>query len=245
MVGLLTISCFTSSSTSSITQELQRTTNTALFHDAKINVIEKIAARNTPNSERFCAIAAKSNIESVSGLAKLKDIRLPIYSAEVPKFLTLSSMMFLIIYMFTIARDTKDTLIVPSCGAESIAFLKVYGVIPAASAFLMGYSYLANRVSPEQLFYLTVGPFMLFYCAFAFILYPMRHVLHPMSIPLPDNGFSFAVNLFRHWTFSLFYIVSELWGSAGIPLLFWSCANDVVRIDQVYTVFVLNYTTID
>ena len=31
----------------------------------------------------------------------------------------------------------------------------------------------------------------------------------------------------------IFVPVSELWGSAGIPLLFWSCANDIIQIDQV------------
>jgi AAA family ATP:ADP antiporter len=61
----------------------------------------------------------------------------------------------------------------------------------------------------------------------------MRHILHPLQIPVPSGGFSYAVNLLRHWTFSLYYIISELWGSAGIPLLFWSFANDVVHINQV------------
>jgi ATP:ADP antiporter, AAA family len=32
--------------------------------------------------------------------------------------------------------------------------------------------------------------------------------------------------------FSVYYIVSELWGSAGIPLLFWTCANEVTPIKQ-------------
>ena len=47
--------------------------------------------------------------------------------------------------MFSMARDTKDTLIVTNCGAEAIAFLKVYGVIPAVTAFMMFYTKLANR----------------------------------------------------------------------------------------------------
>ena len=33
--------------------------------------------------------------------------------------------------------------------------------------------------------------------------------------------------------------VSELWGSAGIPLLFWSCANDVVKLDQANRIYPL------
>ena len=34
-------------------------------------------------------------------------------------------MMFWIVFVFTMTRDTKDTLIVTNCGAEAIAFLKV------------------------------------------------------------------------------------------------------------------------
>lgn len=56
-----------------------------------------------------------------------------------------------------------------------------------------------------------------------------------MHWQVPSGGLAFPVNLLRHWTFSLYYIVSDLWGSAGIPLLFWSCANDLVSLEQVGT----------
>ena len=69
----------------------------------------------------------------------------PIYPHELVKFFSLSAMMFWIIFVFTMSRDTKDTLIVTNCGAESIAFLKVYGVIPAATAFMVLYTRMANR----------------------------------------------------------------------------------------------------
>jgi hypothetical protein len=73
----------------------------------------------------------------------------PIYPQELPLFFGLSSMMFWAIFVFTLARDTKDALIVTSCGAESIAFLKVYGVIPAATLFMILYSKLSSLLSPQ------------------------------------------------------------------------------------------------
>ena len=46
--------------------------------------------------------------------------------------------MFLCIsFNYTILRDTKDTLIVTSSGAETIPFLKVWGVVPAAIIFML------------------------------------------------------------------------------------------------------------
>lgn len=147
--------------------------------------------------------------------------------------------MFWIVFIFTMTRDTKDALIVTNCGAEAISFLKVYGVIPAATAFMVVYSRLANSFSPKSLFYITLFPFILFYVAFAFILYPARGLIHPMSLRVPDGGMAYVINLLRHWTFSLYYIVSELWGSAGVPLLFWTCANDVVKIEEAKRVYPL------
>jgi ATP:ADP antiporter, AAA family len=52
-------------------------------------------------------------------------------------------------------RDTKDTLIVTNCGAEAIAFLKVYGVVPAATLFMLWYNWLSNHVSSRALFHLV------------------------------------------------------------------------------------------
>lgn len=164
---------------------------------------------------------------------------LPVYPSELPKFLSLSMMMFWIVFVFTLTRDTKDTLVVTNCGAEAIAFLKVYGVVPSAAAFMYAYSKAANIFAPRTLFYITLAPFFIFYALFAFVLYPLRDVVHPLSIAVPSGGLKFAVNILRYWTFSLYFIVSELWGSAGIPLLFWSCANDVIKIDQAKRIYPL------
>lgn len=58
-------------------------------------------------------------------LGKVRAAVFPIENAELRKFLMMSGMMFFIIYIYTTVRDTKDTLIVSSCGAEAITFLKV------------------------------------------------------------------------------------------------------------------------
>lgn len=38
---------------------------------------------------------------------------------------------------------------------------------------------LANILSTEKLFYACIIPFIIFFGAFAFVLYPMREALHP------------------------------------------------------------------
>jgi len=64
---------------------------------------------------------------------------------------------------------------------------------------------------------------------FAFIIFPLRDKLHFLWGGEKLNG---VMSLLTYWPYSLFYIVSELWGSAGIPLLFWQCANDITDVAQ-------------
>ncbi|CBJ31945.1 conserved unknown protein [Ectocarpus siliculosus] len=153
---------------------------------------------------------------------------------ELRKFLTMSVMMFAIIYVFTMTRDTKDALVVTNCGAEAIAFLKVYAVLPAAALFMIGYNWLSNHVGSRALFHMTITPFFAFYALFAFVMYPMRGILHHSAGAMgkDEHVFSHMINMGRFWMFSLYYVVSELWGSAGVPLLFWTCANEVTPMTQ-------------
>jgi len=143
-------------------------------------------------------------------------------------------MMFMIIYIYTTVRDTKDTLVVSACGAESITFLKVYGVLPAATMFMVLYSKLSSMFSKDQLFYVTATPFFLFYGLFAFVLYPNRDLIHPEMPPavLADERLKYSLSLLYNWSFSLFYIISELWGSVGVSVLFWQMANEITPVWQ-------------
>lgn len=130
-------------------------------------------------------------------------------------------------------RDTKDTLIVTNCGAESIPFLKLYGVMPSATLFIILYSNLSNLVSKDILFYGMILGFLSFYMIFSFVLYPLRESIHVFFTDVGlESVKDSALSLLRYWSFSLYYIVSELWASMGVPLFFWSCANDVTTIQQ-------------
>lgn len=158
----------------------------------------------------------------------------PIKMSELPQFISMSTMMFLFIYVFTTVRDTKDTLVVSNCGAEAIPFLKLYGVMPTALLFIMGYSKLSQVLDKQMLFYVTLVPFFIFYGLFAFVLFPNRDVLHFNVVDETSAAGigNAAVNLMRYWSYSLYFIVSEIWASASIPLLFWQCANDVTSMSQ-------------
>lgn len=202
--------------------------NKKVININKFNKNDNEKKKITNNMHTINLIANNSNSNKLLYMKIL-----PVYPNELLKFCMLSLLLFWIIFIFTMTRDIKDSLIVTNCGAEAIAFLKVYGVIPAATLFMLLYNKLTNTYDNRKIFYIILVPFLLFYNLFGFIIYPLRTYLHPSHIVTPNNGFSFIINLLKHWTFALYYVISELWGSAGVPLLFWTCANDVVKIDQV------------
>jgi AAA family ATP:ADP antiporter len=163
----------------------------------------------------------------------------PVHGFELKKLLPMFFLFFFINFNYTILRDTKDALIVtaPGSGAEAIPFLKVWGVLPAAIIFMLIYSKLSNIMSKPKLFYTNIAAFIAFFGLFALVLYPYRDALHPtvtadaLQAALPD-GLSGLVACIRNWTYALFYVMAELWGSVAMSLLFWGFANDITRVSE-------------
>ena len=178
--------------------------------------------------------------EPMGTLTKIRRVAFPIYgSQEVSKFLLIGSMKFFIIMALTLTRDTKDTLVVTQCGAEAIAFLKIYGVLPAATAFIALYSKLSNILPKKTLFYVTCIPFFVFFGLFDLFLYPNAAKLHPSMETIegilggsPSGGMAIVAKIINNWTSAVFYIMAEIYSSVSVGLLFWQHANDVVSVDQ-------------
>lgn len=161
----------------------------------------------------------------------------PIHNYELKKFLPMSFIMFCILFNYTLLRDTKDTLVVNSAGAGAITFLKLYCVTPAAILFVIIYAKLSNILSKENLFYAIITPFLVFFGAFAFIIYPNLDSLHPSVEAIQNLHASYPrlsgfIDIYAYWSYSVFYVLSEIWGSAMIALLFWQFANQVTRMGE-------------
>lgn len=180
---------------------------------------------------------------------KVRSLLWPIYSYELKKLLPMLLMFFCINFNYTILRDMKDSLIVTAggSGAEAIPFLKFWGVLPSAVIFMLIFAKLSNKLSKPALFYATIAPFLIFFGLFALVLYPARAYLHPYALAdhlqavLPA-GFMGLIAVLRNWVFSLFYVLSELWGSVVLSLLFWGFANDTTKVHEAKRFYALFLT---
>jgi len=158
---------------------------------------------------------------------------------ERQKLVPLALMFFCILFNYTILRDTKDVLMVtaPKSGAEVIPFIKTYVNLPVAIGFTGLYAKMTDNMELKNVFYACVVPFLIFFAAFAGVIYPNRGVLHPhalidvLAARLPTN-FAAPLAIIRNWSFALFYVMAEMWGSVVASLLFWGLANEVTTVEE-------------
>lgn len=153
--------------------------------------------------------------------------------------------MFLVCFNYSIVRNIKDTVVVMASGAQVIPFVKVWAMLPGAVILTLLYAYLSNRYSQERAFYIMVTMFISFYALFAFVLYPLRDYLHPhdlaekLSLCLKP-GFKWPIAMLCNWSFTIFYVMCELWGSLVLSVIFWGFANEVTKLNEArrfYSVF--------
>lgn len=165
----------------------------------------------------------------------------PIHGYEMKKFLPMSLMMFCILFVYTLVRDLKDTLIVTvaKCGgAECIPNIKLFGVMPMAVIAIIIFAKLVNKFDMQKVFYIVVGFFLAFYALFGFVIYPVSDYIHASEATIKGWQASipslyWILPLVGNWSYSLFYILSELWGSLVISSLFWQFANQVTKKSEV------------
>jgi hypothetical protein len=81
-------------------------------------------------------------------------------------------------------------------------------------------------VNSKAVFHLALAPMAIFYALFAAVLLPNAAVLHPVALAeqyihmLPES-LSCFVKVVANWSYTLFFILGELYGSVAISLLFW------------------------
>lgn len=172
-----------------------------------------------------------------SGFGRIRSLLWPIYAKEHKKFVPMFLIFFLICFNYSILRAVKDSLIVtaPSSGAEALPFLKVWAILPAALFFTFLFTRLSNWLTRERVYYTLMSIFLGFFFIFAVFLYPFRETLHPHDLAdklqnaLPQ-GFSGLIAIFRNWTYTVFYIMSEMWSTMIMSVLFWGFANEVTSV---------------
>ncbi len=163
----------------------------------------------------------------------------PIHREELKKFLPMLLMFFFLTFDYNILRTMKDTLVVTAkgSGAEVIPFIKMWAMFPMSIFMAYLFTHLSNRFTRSTVIYLIFFLFLGFFALFSLVLYPARETLHPNASAdyftrvLPD-GFKGLIAMYRNWTFTAFYVMSELWSNIVVFMLFWGFVNQITHINE-------------
>ena len=163
----------------------------------------------------------------------------PVHHYELKKLIPMLLIFFFISFDYNVLRTLKDSLLITakSSGAEVIPFVKVWAMFPGAVLMTLFFTWLSNRLPRETVFYIILTIFLAYFAIFAFVLYPIRDLIHPHALadhletllPLGCQG---LVAMFRYWTFTVFYVMSELWSSTILAVVFWGFANQVTNLSE-------------
>lgn len=163
----------------------------------------------------------------------------PIHRHELKKIVPMMLMLFFICFNYTILRNAKDALVVTAkhSGAEVIPFIKVWVLLPMAVILTLIFTKLSNRYSQEKVVYLMISSFLVFFGLFTFVFYPLQDVFHPHAFAnyletVMPAGFKGFIAMIRNWTFTIFYVMSELWASMIMSVIFWGFANEITKMHE-------------
>ncbi len=176
-------------------------------------------------------------MSSCKEFGKLRSFLWPVNRNELKSFIPMLIIFFLVGFSYNLLRATKDALVVtaPASGAEAIPFIKVWAILPMALLFTFILTRVSNKVSREKVFYYMMSIFIVFFVLFTLVLYPNRDFLHPNELAdriqayLP-LGFRGLIAVFRNWTLTAFYVMSEMWSTIIMTILAWGFANEVTSV---------------
>jgi AAA family ATP:ADP antiporter len=173
---------------------------------------------------------------------KLRAALWPIHGWEMKKFLPLGFLLFFILFVYTAVRDLKDAFVNKYAilgGAELVSVLKMWFVFPVAIFVVMVFSALVNKFGMKKTFYIVCSFYALFFFTFAFILFPNRDVIHMSEATMIaaraswPKLFYYFIPCIGNWSYTLFYVLSETWGTLAIGSLFWYFANEITKKTEV------------
>jgi len=170
-------------------------------------------------------------------LGPIRSILWPVYRHELKVVIPMMLMLFLTCFNYSILKNLKDVMVVTAknSGGEVIPFIKVWAMLPMAVLSAYVFTKLSNRYSQEKVYYIVIWGFLSVYALFGFVVYPMRESLELVGfanfletiLPAGARGF---IAMVRHWTFTGFYVMCELWSSIVLTVLFWGFANEITKV---------------
>lgn len=161
----------------------------------------------------------------------------PIQRRELAKFISLSLLMFSILFIQNLVRGMKDGIVVVLIGPEIINFIKLWLIPPTGFLFLLIYFKISAYFNTEKAFRCVIYFFIIYFLFFSFYIFPNYESIH-LNLNTIDDYIKLYPRIkwillsFSNWGLVSFYIIGELWFVVVFLLLFWQLANKITHVNQ-------------
>ena len=179
---------------------------------------------------------------------KLRSVLWPIHNFELKKFIPMSFLMAAILFVYAVVRDLKDTFVQKYAvlgGTELISALKLWFVLPSAFLIVMIFSALLSKFGMKKTFYIVCSFFAGFFAIFAWFLFPNVDKIHLSKITMEGmraswpKFFYYIIPCLGNWSYTLFFIFAETWGTLAVSSLFWYFANKITKSTEIKRFYAL------
>lgn len=143
------------------------------------------------------------------------------------KNIALSGIFFSNLMIYTIVRDLKDVIFITECGASFIPFVKTWINLPISIGFIFFYNVLLNKFKFQKTYLIVYSMLSSLYSFVGLYVYPIRDSLRIQSSNV----------LISNWVSTLYYVLSPIWGTIVVSVLFWSFANQYTDVDDAKAVY--------
>lgn len=180
----------------------------------------------------------------MSFIHRLRERFFPFLDADYPRLIAVLLIKFFISLNYTFVTGIKDTVIMDNGGTAAILAIKGWLTLPAAFIAISLYARIVDRVGARRAFYYAIVPFALYFLLYGTWLYPNRDLLVPtpliawLETTLSPQRY-YLLSIVQYWPDTLYYILSDLWSSVCISLLFWNLANSLHSVQQAKRFYAL------
>ena len=153
-----------------------------------------------------------------------------------------------ILFVYAVVRDLKDTFVQKYAvlgGTELISALKLWFVLPSAFIIVMIFSALLSEFGMKKTFYIVCSFFAAFFAIFAWFLFPNVDKIHLSKATMESmraswpKFFYYIIPCLGNWSYTLFFIFAETWGTLAVSSLFWYFANKITKSTETKRFYAL------
>ena len=174
----------------------------------------------------------------------LRRIFWPVKSTELRNFFCMAGLMFTVLFTQNILKILKDALLIIKTGVAVTDVIKMYAVIPTSAILAIIYAWLVDKFSFQKVFILFITIFIGYFVIFAFIIFPNINYFHHsdeyIAQVIQENPhFKWQLLGLYNWSYSIFYLLSELWPNIFFLTMFWQAANFLHNTEQAKRLYTL------